>query len=77
MIMIVSLVISIYLLFKERKKTNQAKFEELHADFTETEEDFEKDKDYEEFNANEYETVRYDKIYQEKQEYLGFIEIEP
>ena len=75
MIMIVSLVISIYLLFKERNQTNQAKFDELYADFAEIEEDFEKD-DYEEFNANEYETVRYDKFYQDSQEYLEITEIE-
>ena len=74
MILIISLLISIFKLFKERKKTNQARLDELYADFSEIDKNLEKDKDNEEIN--EYETVCYDKIVQDNQEYLEITEVE-
>lgn len=67
-------VITIFKLFKEKRKSKQAQIDKLYADISEIEENLEKDKDYQEINENEYETVRYDKIEQDNQEYIEITE---
>ena len=64
-ILLVSLIISNYLLFKEKKRTNQAQIDGLYSDFDEIEDNFEKFENNNESNSNEYETVNYDKIEQD------------
>ena len=70
-ILVTSLVVSIILLRKQRKKTNQAHVEEIYADH------FEKENVYEECNyTNECEPVNYEQVRKDEQEYLEITEIE-
>ena len=69
-ILVTSLIVSIILLRKQRKKTNQAHVEEIYADH------FENENVYEEYNyTNEYEPVDYEQVKKDEQEYLEITEV--